>query len=41
MAKAREIHKNKIREARTLKFTELDIELQKALRVRCKYTDIL
>ena len=31
MAKAREIHKNKIREARTPKLAELDIEFQKAL----------
>ena len=30
MAKAREIHKNKIREARTSKLAELDIEFQKA-----------
>ena len=31
MAKAREIHKDKIREARTPKLAELDIEFQKAL----------
>ena len=30
MAKAREIHKNKIRAARTPKLAELDIEFQKA-----------
>ena len=30
MAKAREIHKTKIREARTPKLSELDIEFQKA-----------
>ncbi len=30
MAKAREIHKNNIREARTPKLAELDIEFQKA-----------
>ncbi len=30
MAKAREIHKAKIREARTPKLSELDIEFQKA-----------
>ncbi len=30
MAKAREIHKTKIREARTPKLAELDIEFQKA-----------
>ena len=31
MAKAREIHKNKIRDARAPKLAELDIEFQKAL----------
>ena len=31
MAKAREIHKDKIREARAPKLAELDIEFQKAL----------
>jgi len=31
MEKAREIHKDKIREARTPKLAELDIEFQKAL----------
>ena len=31
MAKAKEIHKNKIREARTPKLQELDVEFQKAL----------
>ena len=41
MAKAREIHKNKIREARTLKFTELDIEFQKALETGASTTDIV
>ena len=30
MAKAREIHKTKIREARASKFAELDVEFQKA-----------
>ena len=35
MAKAREIHKNKIREARTPKLAELDIEFQGQLRNRC------
>ena len=30
MAKAREIHKSKIREARTPKLSDLDIEFQKA-----------
>ena len=31
MAKAKEIHKTKIREARTPKLQELDVEFQKAL----------
>tara|TARA_Y100000401_G_scaffold114344_1_gene116260 strand:- start:169 stop:447 length:279 start_codon:yes stop_codon:yes gene_type:complete len=31
MAKAKEIHKNKIRDARIAKFAELDIEFQKAI----------
>ena len=31
MAKAKEIHKNKIRQARAPKLAELDIEFQKAL----------
>ncbi len=33
MAKAKEIHKNKIREARTDKFNELDVEFTKALEI--------
>ncbi len=31
MAKAKEVHKNNIREARTPKLAELDVEFQKAL----------
>ena len=41
MAKAREIHKNKIREARTPKLAELDIEFQKALETGASTTDII
>ena len=41
MAKAREIHKNKIREARTPKLQELDIEFQKALETGASTTDIV
>ena len=41
MAKAREIHKNKIREARTPKLAELDIEFQKALETGASTTDIV
>ena len=41
MAKAREIHKNKIREARAPKFAELDIEFQKALETGASTTDIV
>ena len=41
MAKAREIHKNKIREARTPKLAELDIEFQKALETSSSTTDIV
>ena len=40
MAKAREIHKNNIREARTPKLAELDIEFQKALETGASTTDI-
>ena len=40
MAKAREIHKNKIREARTPKLAELDIEFQKALETGASTADI-
>ena len=41
MAKAREIHKEKIREARTPKLEELDIEFQKALETGASTTDIV
>jgi len=41
MAKAREIHKTKIREARTSKLAELDIEFQKALETSSSTTDIV
>ena len=41
MAKAREIHKTKIREARTPKLAELDIEFQKALETGSSTTDIV
>jgi flagellar basal body rod protein FlgB len=41
MAKAREIHKTNIREARTPKLQELDIEFQKALETGASTTDIV
>ena len=41
MAKAREIHKDNIRIARTEKFKELDIEFQKALETGTSTTDIV
>tara|TARA_R100001086_G_scaffold217021_1_gene133334 strand:+ start:216 stop:476 length:261 start_codon:yes stop_codon:yes gene_type:complete len=41
MAKAREIHKDYIRVARTEKFKELDIEFQKALETGASTTDIV
>ena len=41
MAKAREIHKTKIREARGPKLAELDIEFQKALEPGASTTDIV
>ena len=41
MAKAREIHKNNIRAARTPKLAELDIEFQKALETGASTTDIV
>ena len=41
MAKAREIHKTKIREARVSKLAELDIEFQKALETSASTTDII
>tara|TARA_R100001129_G_C5262827_1_gene231748 strand:+ start:706 stop:966 length:261 start_codon:yes stop_codon:yes gene_type:complete len=40
MAKAKEIHKNKIREARTDKFNELDVEFTKALENGSDTTEI-
>ena len=41
MAKAKEIHRSKIREARTPKLAELDIEFQKALETGASTTDIV
>ena len=41
MAKAREIHKTKIREAREPKLAELDVEFQKALETGASTTDIV
>ena len=41
MAKAREIHKTNIRQARTPKLAELDIEFQKALETGASTTDIV
>ena len=41
MAKAREIHKTKIREARSPKLAELDVEFQKALETGASTTDIV
>ena len=41
MAKAREIHKNNIRVARTPKLAELDVEFQKALETGASTTDIV
>ena len=41
MAKAKEIHKNNIRNARTPKLAELDIEFQKALETGSSTTDIV
>ena len=41
MAKAREIHKEKIRAARAPKLAELDIEFQKALETGASTTDIV
>ena len=41
MAKAREIHKTKLREARASKFAELDVEFQKALETGASTTDIV
>ena len=41
MAKAREIHKDRIRNVRRLKLAELDIEFQKALETGASTTDIV
>jgi len=41
MAKAREIHKTNIREARKSKLAELDIEFQKAQETSASTTDIV
>ena len=41
MAKAREIHKGKIREARTPKLAELDIEFQRALETSADTSTIV
>tara|TARA_Y100000004_G_C8915476_1_gene412875 strand:+ start:1098 stop:1379 length:282 start_codon:yes stop_codon:yes gene_type:complete len=41
MAKAKEIHKNRIREARNLKLAEKDIEFQRALETGASTTDIV
>jgi len=41
MAKAREIHKTRIREARVPKLAELDIEFQRALETGASTTDIV
>ena len=41
MAKAREIHKNNIRNARVPKLAELDVEFQKALETGASTTDIV
>jgi len=41
MAKARELHKEKIRNARKDKLAELDIEFQKALETGASTTDIV
>jgi len=41
IAKAREIHKTKIRNARVSKLAELDIEFQKALETSASTTDIV
>ena len=41
MAKAREIHKSNIRNARTPKLQELDVEFQRALETGASTTDIV
>ena len=41
MAKAKEIHKTNIRNAREIKFKELDVEFNKALETGASTTDIV
>tara|TARA_R100000742_G_C4211664_1_gene37884 strand:+ start:81 stop:338 length:258 start_codon:yes stop_codon:yes gene_type:complete len=41
MAKARELHKNNIREARKPKLADLDVEFQKAQETSASTTDIV
>ena len=41
MAKAKEIHKTRIRNARTPKLAELDVEFQRALETSSSTTDII
>ena len=41
MAKAKEIHRTRIREARAPKLAELDVEFQKALETGASTTDIV
>ena len=41
MAKAKEIHKGRIREARKPKLADLDVEFQKALETSASTTDIV
>jgi len=41
MAKAREIHKENIRQARTPKLADLDVEFQKAQETSASTTDIV
>ena len=41
MAKAREVHKTRIRAARGSKLAELDVEFQKALETGASTTDIV
>ena len=41
MAKAREVHKTRIRAARVSKLAELDVEFQKALETGASTTDIV
>ena len=41
MAKAKEIHRTRIREARSPKLAELDVEFQRALETGASTTDIV